>query len=136
MPLSLGSFDQLLHNQLLHGGCVDIVNYLPPLGNKQCPAFIGKVQGQLLLLIGVHIAGSHDKIAGRQHTYRILVGIHKRLIAAVNIDILNPLHLGQHQGQGRSAQNFLIRLHSCIIGVKIKVEDLILPPAVLINHPF
>ena len=71
------------------------MDYLPFLRHQAVACLIGKIQGQLRLFVGIYIAGIHDKISGRQHSHRISLPVHQRLVTAVNIDIVNSLNLRQ-----------------------------------------
>ena len=68
------------------------------------------------------------------YALRISAAIHQRLVGAVDIDVIHPVHLGQHLGQRGPAEDLPLRLHTVVIGVKIQVEHLILPGEFLENH--
>ena len=134
MPLLSRSCNELLYYQLFQGS-IDVVDYLPFLRHQAVACLIGKIQGQLRLFVGIYIAGIHNKISGRQHSHRISLTVHQRLVTAVNIDIVNSLNLCQGSGEGCPAENLPFRLHGCVIHVEVQIQHLFLLAAPLVGYP-
>ena len=102
--------------------------------HQACAGFICKIEGQLCFFVRVYIAGIHDEITGCQHPHRIALAVHQGLVPAIYADIVNPLYLGHHPGQGCPAEYLPFRLHGRVVHIKIQVQDLLFLAASLKCH--